>query len=190
MDEDRELIERTLGGDSAAFGCLVRKYQDRLHITLVHFLGGAEDAQDVCQDAFLQAYTNLRSFQQQAAFYTWLYRIARNLAVSSHRRRKLRQHLPLDSNSDGAAHDPVDPHAGPESRLERTERAQQIRRCLQALSEEHREVLVLKEIEEFEYEQIAAALEIPIGTVRSRLFRARMQLKELLQEVVQEDVRS
>lgn len=189
--DDRELIRQTLAGDAAAFGCLVRRYQDRLYVTLVHFVGSEEDAQDVLQDAFVQAYSNLHAFREQAQFYTWLYRIARNLAISHHRRRKLRQCLPLDpggEDSHANGHDPIDGGPAPDARLETEERVALVRRCLQGLSDEHREVLVLKEIEDLEYEQIAAVLEIPVGTVRSRLFRARSQLKDLLEMQVREDV--
>ena len=88
MSEDAQLIDQTLAGDPTAYGRLVRKYQDRLYTTLMHVTGSREDAEDVTQDAFVQAYTKLDSFQGRSAFYTWLYRIAFNMSVSKRRRKR------------------------------------------------------------------------------------------------------
>jgi len=186
-DDDLPWIEQCLAGQSAAFGHLVRKYQDRLFNTLVHLLGSPEEARDVVQEALTQAFVKLESFQRNAAFYTWLYRIAFNTAIS-HRRKK-RPVVSVDQTREAGGPDPCDPHEGPAGRLEQEERVRQVQTGLAALTEEHRVVLVLKEIEGYSYEDIAEILDIPLGTVRSRLFRARLQLREVLKEVFQEDLR-
>ncbi|HWB11719.1 MAG TPA: sigma-70 family RNA polymerase sigma factor [Pirellulales bacterium] len=180
--DDTQLIESALAGNSAAFGELVRKYQDRLYNTMVHLVGSTEDAKDVVQDAFVKAFVKLGSFQRSSAFYTWLYRIAFNTAMSRQRRRRETRSI-----DDDCGHDPTDPAAVPAERLEQEELAAQVRRALETLSEEHRTVLVLRDIDGCEYEAIAEILEVPLGTVRSRLHRARLQLRDQLKKVLQTD---
>jgi RNA polymerase sigma-70 factor (ECF subfamily) len=184
--DDAQLIRETLAGDSAAFGQLVCKYQDRLYTALAHMLGAPEEARDVVQEAFIQAFVKLETFRGSAAFYTWLYRIAFNVSVS--RKRRQRPVLSLERTRDLSGEEPLD-MASPAERMERGERAVQVRRAMAALSEEHRAILVLREVEGFDYEHIAEALDVAVGTVRSRLHRARAQLKELLTPVLQEDVK-
>lgn len=185
MKDDPQLIDEALAGDSAAFGDLVRRYQDRLYNTIAHLVGSGEEARDVVQDAFVQAFVKLETFKRNSAFYTWLYRIAFNVSVSRHRRRK--PSLSLHHMREASGHEPVDGSMAPEGRLEQQELACQVQRGLTALSEEHRTVLVLREIEGFSYEEISEVLEVPVGTVRSRLHRARLQLRDQLKEVLQED---
>ncbi|HEY1066398.1 MAG TPA: sigma-70 family RNA polymerase sigma factor, partial [Pirellulales bacterium] len=143
------------------------------------------DAQDVVQEALVQAYLKLATFQRTSAFYTWLYRIAFNVAMTQ--RRKKRPTASIEESREAGLPDPIDDGAAPSARMEQLERAHQVQTCLAALSEEHRSILVLKDVDDLRYEEIAEILQIPIGTVRSRLFRARMQLKEKLKEVLQED---
>jgi RNA polymerase sigma-70 factor (ECF subfamily) len=185
-DDEIQSIERCLAGDSAAFGDLVTRYQDRLHNALLHICGSTEEARDVCQEAFVQAYVKLETFQRSSAFYTWLYRIAFNTAVSRGRRK--RPTISVEQTRESTGLEPADPHESPTHRLEQQERVRQVQAGLASLSEEHRVVLVLKEIEGYRYEEIAELLELPIGTVRSRLFRARIQLRDKLKEVFQEDL--
>ena len=185
VSDDAELIAATLAGNSAAFGRLVQRYQDRLFNTMVHVVSGDEDARDVVQDAFVQAFVKLDTFQHTSAFYTWLYRIAFNVAAS-HRRRR-RPSLSVEETREQAGREPVDGHIGPEERAEQEERCRQVRQAIAALSEDHREVLVLREIDGCCYETIAEILELPVGTVRSRLHRARLQLREQLKEVLMID---
>ena len=184
MVDDQQLIESALAGNSAAFGDLVRKYQDRLYNTMVHVTGSAEDAYDVVQDAFVKAFVKLESFQRSSAFYTWLYRIAFNTAISRQRRRRPTQSI--DRGQD-CGDQPIDPGAAPGDRLERDELAGQVRAALETLSDEHRTVLVLRDIDGCDYEAMAEILEIPLGTVRSRLHRARLQLRDQLKSVLQTD---
>jgi RNA polymerase sigma-70 factor (ECF subfamily) len=182
VTEDAQLIQKTLDGQSAAFGELVRKYQDRLYNTMVHVTGCRDDAQDVVQDAFVQAFVKLDSFQQASAFYTWLYRIAFNVAISHRRRKKPTTSVEETRRSSGD--EPSDDDAGPSERLEQEERRRLVQDAIARLSEEHRTILVLREIDGCCYETIAEILELPIGTVRSRLHRARLQLREELKEVL------
>ncbi len=185
MSNDAQLIEAALAGDSTAFGELVQKYQDRLYNTIVHVTGSAEDALDAVQDAFVQAFLKLDTFQQSSAFYTWLYRIAFNVAAS--RRRRKRPALSVEHARESSGLEPVDPQPGPESRVEQDECCRQVQEAMAGLTEEHRAVLVLREIDGCCYETIADILDVPIGTVRSRLHRARVQLREELKEVLAVD---
>lgn len=182
---DDELIDDALAGDSAAFGRLVCKYQDRLWHTLTHLLGSADDARDVVQDAFVQAFIKLETFQRAAAFYTWVYRIAINGAHSLRRRRK--PTVSLDHLHDSADHEPLDRGDGPDGRLCQQERSRQVQAALATLSDEFRSVVVLREIDGCDYDTIAETLDLPVGTVRSRLHRARLQLRDQLKEVLQHD---
>ncbi len=181
--DDAQLIEQSLNGDSAAFGQLVRKYQDRLYNTVVHVVGCREQAEDVVQDAFVQAYVKLHTFQGNSAFYTWLYRIAFNTAISHQRRKKVEVSVDLSREQSGT--EPIDSGDGPGDRIEREERVVMVRQALDVLSEQHRAILVLREMEGCCYETIADILDLPIGTVRSRLHRARLQLRDELIEVLQ-----
>jgi RNA polymerase sigma-70 factor (ECF subfamily) len=185
--DDAQLIDAALAGDSAAFGQLVLKYQDRLFNSLAHLLGSPEDARDVAQDAFVQAFVKLETFSRAAAFYTWLYRIAFNLAAS--RRRRQRPTLSLDGAKEDAGQEPATRLEGPTEALDREERAVQVRAALDALSQEHRAILVLREIDGCDYETIAELLDLPAGSVRSRLHRARMKLRSHLKAMLQEEAR-
>jgi RNA polymerase sigma-70 factor (ECF subfamily) len=182
--DDGALIERSRAGQPDAFGELVTRYQDRLYNTLFRVCGDAEEARDVAQEAFVQAFVKLESFQSKSAFYTWLYRIAFNTAISRRRRRK--PMASLDEARDTVGAEPVDRDAAPEANLERAEQAAQVQAALAALSEEHRTVLVLREIDGRDYETIGEMLDIPVGTVRSRLHRARTELREELEERMKE----
>ena len=186
MNNDAQLIEAARNGDTAAFGQLVERYQDRLYNALVRVVGSAEDARDVAQEAFVRALAKLDSFRGTAAFYTWLYRIGFNLAIS--RRRQQRPVQSIDAARELAGVEPVDPGAGPAAPLAQHELARQVHAALGELNDQHRQIVVLREIEGCDYETISNILDIPVGTVRSRLFRARIQLREHLTHVLQEEV--
>lgn len=185
MNDDSWLIDQTLSGDSSAFGQLVTKYQDRLYNALVHMLGSADDARDVCQDAFVQAMVKLSSFQRSSAFYTWLFRIAMNMAATVRRRRK--PTVSIEGHREASGDEPVSRDGAPSGRIEQQERVSQVQAALAGLTEEYRTVLVLREIDGHDYEAIASMLDLPVGTVRSRLHRARMELREQLKGVLQEE---
>lgn len=182
MNDDTKLIEQTLSGESAAFGHLVTKYQDRLYNSISHMSGHREDARDLVQDAFVQAFVKLESFRQSSSFFTWLYRIAFNLTVSHHRRKK--PTVSVERVKDVSGREPIEPGEGPQRHAEQKETCLKVRQAIAALADEHRAVLVLREIEGCDYETIAAILELPIGTVRSRLSRARSQLRRQLTETM------
>jgi len=174
--DEQRLIAECLKGRTAAFGDLVGRYQDRLFNTVFRFLDSPEDAQDVVQEAFLNAYQNLRSFKGDSLFYTWLYRIAINTAISWKRKHRPRLHPTT------VGQDVVDAAESnrPEHALERAEEETRIQQALSQLSAEHRAVLILKDIEGQRYEEMAEALGVPVGTIRSRLHRARLELREIL----------
>jgi RNA polymerase sigma-70 factor (ECF subfamily) len=181
--DDHSLIAACLQGNSAAFGDLVRRYQDRLYNTVYRLVDNAEDAQDAVQEAFLNAYQSLDSFKGDSLFFTWLYRIAVNTAISL--KRKQRVLLRLNGGRNGEpAMEPPDPSdlSRPGHALEQAEQERRIQQALARLSPEHRTVLVLKDMEGQKYETMAELLEVPIGTVRSRLHRARLELRELLEK--------
>lgn len=182
---DSALISRALGGEPAAFGELVVRYQDRLYNSLLRVLGSAEDARDAAQDAFVQAFVKLDTFRGSSAFYTWLYRIAFNQAMSHARRQ--RPTRSLDDDRAELGREPVDGQPLPEARLHAGERATQVHRALAELSAEYRTVIVLREMDGCKYEEIAEILELPVGTVRSRLFRARLELRDRLAPLIHDD---
>lgn len=181
MKNESQLIDESLQGNTAAFGELIRLHQDRLFNAVAHFVGDATEADDVVQEAFVQAYVKLASFQRTSAFYTWVYRIAFNTAVS--RKRRKRTTTSVDSTREQSGDEPVDRGDAPDARLLRTEQASQVQQALKALSDEHRAILVLREIEGLDYEAIAEVLQINVGTVRSRLHRARLALRDKLIEM-------
>jgi len=184
VNDDTAVIGQVRAGDTAAFGILVRKYQDRLFHCLANLSGNVTDAEDLAQEAFVQAFLKIRSFQGQSSFFTWLYRIAFNLTVS-----RLRRKRPQGTLSDGreaGEPEPVDPGENVMDKLVRDERAAQVQAALATLTPDYRAILVLREMEGCDYETIADILDLPLGTVRSRLSRARMELRERLQPMLQE----
>jgi len=182
LSEDKKLVEQALAGKTESFEQLVRKYQDRLYNTLVHITGSTHEAEEVAQDAMMQAHAKLDSFRGHSSFYTWLYRIAFNMSIS--RQRKKRPRVSLNQIQENAGIDPIDAAERPDAAIERSERAHQVHVALSKLSEEYRTVLVLREIEECDYSTICDMLDIPIGTVRSRLSRARTTLRDHLRQAI------
>ena len=177
---ESQLIAQAVNGNPDAFGQLVRAYQDRLFTTVVQIVRCRADAEDVVQDAFVQAYVKLRSFKGKSSFYTWLYRIAVNMALSRGRRMRVRRSV--EKPRERFSEEPQDPNGSPSERMEREEHAGEIRSALESLSEEHRAILVLRGVEGFDYQTIAQILNLSPGTVRSRLHRARIQLREQLDQ--------
>ena len=184
--KDAELVAAAQKGEREAFGCLVERYQDRVYNVLTRVLGSREDALDVTQEAFIQAFVKLDSFRSESKFYTWLYRIALNLALSQRRRR--RTSFSVEQVKEQGGEEPMSIQPAPENVLMVEERAATVERALRALDAPHCQILVLREIEQCSYEEISEILELPIGTVRSRIFRARIQLKEKLQELMPDEV--
>jgi RNA polymerase sigma-70 factor (ECF subfamily) len=186
-DDDQGLIDACRRGQTEAFGLLVRRYQDRLYPTVLRLTGSAEDAHDLLQETFLRAYRKLSLFQGESSFYTWVYRIAVNLALSDRRRRKTSR--PAVALSSRETFDPPDDSSqtDPAGPLERAERDARVQNALSALAPDHRAVVVLKDLDGLRYEEIAEMLNIPVGTVRSRLHRARNELRLLLHGILDEE---
>ena len=172
-------IALTLEGDRDAFGSLVRKYQDRLYNGMVQIMRNESEAEDAVQEAFILALTKLHTFQGKSGFFTWLYRIAYNVAISRLRRRK--PTISLENQATETQLQLPGDQPMPDEGMMRRERASQLMQALESMSEEHRAILVLREMEELDYSAMSEVLNLPIGTVRSRLHRARLQLKELLE---------
>ena len=178
---DNQLIAKTIAGEQEAFGQLIHKYQPRLFNAMVHFLRNQAEAEDVVQDAFVLALTKLESFKGNSQFYTWLYRIAHNAAIS--KLRKKRPTMSLDHGT-GDEQSPgfavPDQGERPGERMEKDEQIQCLMDAMERLSDEHRSILILREMEGMDYEAIAGVLQLPVGTVRSRLHRARGCLREMM----------
>jgi RNA polymerase sigma-70 factor (ECF subfamily) len=187
---DQELIADCLSGQTHAFGDLVARYQNRLFNTLVNVLGSVDDAHDVAQEAFVNAFQKLNSFRGHSAFYSWLFRIALNSAVSQ--KRKQRAVVSIDAARDQSGEEPIDRHPAtrPEHGLESSERQTAVRAALAELAEEFRTALILKEMEDLSYEEISEIVGCPIGTVRSRIHRARAELRVKLQGLLREPIDS
>jgi len=184
--EDSRLIQECLRGHAEAYATLVRKYQDRLYNTVYRLVGHAEDARDLVQDAFVQAYRSLDRFHGDSAFYTWLYRIALNAAISHKRRHRVM--VSFEAGGQSSSFDPADDtdQTDPSGRMEQDDRDRQVREAIDGLPNEYRAVLVMKEIDGHKYETIAQMLNCPIGTVRSRLHRARLELRDRLKHLMEE----
>ncbi len=186
LNDETELIQAATRGDRGAFEVLVRRYQDRLYTAVVHIVGCRSEAEDVVQDAFVQAFVKLDTFKHQSRFYTWLYRIAFNVSISRRRRRR-RVEVSWDESRELAGEEPVDSGESPMDPLEQAERRQLLEQAMGRLTEEHRSIIVLRHLEEFSYEEIAEILVISVGTVRSRLHRARAALLGHLQQLMPDE---
>jgi RNA polymerase sigma-70 factor (ECF subfamily) len=197
--KDDELVRLTLGGDREAYRTIVERYQNRLLATARDIVKTRQDAEDVVQETFVKAFLSLGQFKGQSSFYTWLYRICFNMAIDIRRKagRRGGTHLEYkeytgvnrsgngDSGTPGAtSFDSLQAGAveGPHDALARKELGRKIQEVLGELSEEHRAVITLREIDGLDYEEIAKAIGVPKGTVMSRLFYARKALQKALSE--------
>jgi len=182
MEEDSSIIKKHKDGDPIAFEDLVLAYQDKIYNLCRYMLGNAHDAEDAAQDAFLKAYQALPKFRPEASLYTWLYRIATNTCID-YKRKPVFESLFGSSEEGGRLiHDRASEDPSPE----RLYQSKQIDRALQEglgkLSPKLRAIIILKEIEELSYEEIADTLEISMGTVKSRIARAREELQKIMQK--------
>ena len=171
--DDGVLLDRARRGDRDAFGVLVTRYQDDLYTMALRTLGSPADAADVVQEALLRAYLNIGSLR--GSVRGWLYRVTVNACHDVHRRQKRRPTSPLE-DSEGTVIDLPDPALGPDASAESRERAAAIREALLTIPEEYRVAVVLRDVNDLSYEDMAEALRVPIGTVKSRINRGRTQL--------------
>lgn len=180
LSEDQQAIERVLSGDSSAYALLVDKYQKRLLGLLHHACGDRELAEDIGQEAFARAYRKLNLFAGQSSYYTWLARIAMNLLASDRRRKRIENQAAREGLE--MALDSVGTDSQPHDGLEQSETQRYVRQAITMLDPQRRAVLLLRDFDGMDYDAIAQTLDIPVGTVRSRLHRARLELKTILQE--------
>ena len=196
VQTEAELLRRAQAGQAEAFGQLVRTYQDRLYSVVYRLCNRPEVAEELAQEAFLKAFEKLSDFRGGCKFYTWLFRIATNLAISYRRRLgRIKFHSlegqgssEADSNQSLAdartAELAASRNPGPEAIAIAKENAIKIQQALEDLDEEFRTIVILRDTQDMSYDEIAEILEIPQGTVKSRLHRGRMILKEKLADLV------
>lgn len=184
MNSEQELINRSLQGETQAFEELVLQYQDKVYALAYRYMGNEEDAYDMSQEAFIKAYRSLRSFKGNSSFGTWIYRVATNVCLDELRKRKRRiVPLPLDEplatqEGDGVDKEIADPSPTMDILYEQKEFSQYIQNLLDQLKPDHKTVIVLRDLMDLSYEEIASVLDCSIGTVKSRLSRARMVFKK------------
>jgi RNA polymerase sigma-70 factor (ECF subfamily) len=176
QSEDLELIHRSQARDTEAFGELVTKYRAKIFTMLYGMVRNENDAWDLAQEGFLKAWRSIHQFQGRSSFYTWLYSLTENLAIDSLRRRGRRVEVELDDAIPSSL-------PSPRANYQRNEIRQHINAALAQLSPEHRAVIVLKEIEDLQYQEIAEILNLSIGTVMSRLFYGRKKLQSILRPI-------
>ena len=186
LQDDETLVARTQKGDSAAFDVLVGRYKERLYATVYHMTSNHEDANDLVQDTFIKAFKSIESFRGHSSFYTWVYRIAVNRTINFLKRRKNRNQYSLDDLESSIQTDPdlveMMSHATPRREAGLTELQVKLNESLQKLSEPHRAVVTMHDIQGMTHADIAKVLKCSEGTVRSRLFYARQQLQGLLSD--------
>lgn len=169
------LISRARTGDREAFGGLVEQYRDNVYRLAYRMCGNAYDADEAAQEAFVAAWRALPNFRGDAKFSTWLYRLTTNAAIDVMRREKRHQ-----TAGDGEMIDVADDADSPQETVERTEQQEAVQKALSTLREEYREILLLRYMEELDYSEIAEVLQLPSGTVKSRINRAKAALKAAL----------
>jgi len=180
--DDLVLINRFKDGDASAFEEIVLKYQDKIYNLCCYILKDAHDAEDAAQDVFLKAYQNLNKFRPGSSLHTWLYRIAVNTSIDYRRKPLFESLFKSSKEGDVFVVDQPSDSPSPERLYESKEIGNTIQFALGRLSEKLRTVIVLKEIEGLSYEEISEVLDVSIGTVKSRISRAREELKKLLKK--------
>ena len=183
LGSDEIIVERALTGDAEAFGELVRRWERRIFALTYGMLGREEDARDATQETFLAAFRNLRGFRGEAKVSSWLHRIAVNQCISRQRRSKVRSESALDDEQEKQASSFVIPLSHSPARVaEGRQETLAVRRAINSLPVELRQVVVMKEFEELTFREIADALDLPLSTVKSRLYTAMKQLQLRLQK--------
>jgi len=184
--EEMELVKRARKGELTAYDELVRRYQERIYATIYHMTANHEDANDLAQEAFIKAFRALRSFKGGSSFYTWVYRIAVNKTINFLKQRRSRVHMSLNDLDFNAEHDPdlvaLVSDKTPRREATLTELQEKLNTAMQKLSEPHRLVVTLHDVQGLSHEEVAKIMDCNIGTVRSRLFYARQQLQAYLSD--------
>src|SRR5437016_7627084 len=185
---DEQIVERAVSGDPEAFGEIVRRWERRIFALAFGMLGREEDARDATQETFLSAFRNLRNFRGEAKVSSWLHRIAVNQCITRQRRAKVRGETALEEEAEkNAAVFALPMDASPARAAEKVERSSAVRSAVSALPPDLRQVVVMKEFEELTFQEIADVLEIPLSTVKSRLYTAPRQLQLRLQKFGEAD---
>jgi RNA polymerase sigma-70 factor, ECF subfamily len=180
---DEQMVERALSGDPEAFGEIVRRWERRIFALAFGMLGREEDARDATQETFLAAFRNLRGFRGEAKVSSWLHRIAVNQCITRQRRSKVRSETALDDEAEKNAAVFISPlEVSPASAVENREQSMAVRRAVCALPPDLRQVVVMKEFEELTFQEISEVLDVPLSTVKSRLYTALRQLHMRLQK--------
>ena len=176
------LIQKAQKGDTNAFGTLVASYEKFIFNVACKMFSNSEDASDIAQEALIKAYKNIDKFDFNSSFSTWLYRITVNACIDEMRRRKGRESISIDAEDEesGLAVQIEDTSLGAEERVIQNETVSEVRAAIDKLSEEHKTVIILRDLQDMTYEQVAQTLDLSIGTVKSRLARARKSLKEII----------
>jgi RNA polymerase sigma-70 factor (ECF subfamily) len=183
---EKVLVENARHGDMGAYDALIRRYQERIYATVYHMTSNHEDANDLTQEAFIKAFQALKSFKGGSSFYTWIYRIAVNKTINFLKQRKNHAAMSLNDLDFNAEHDPdlvaLISDNTPRRDLGLTELAEKLNGAMQKLSEHHRLVVTLHDVQGLSHEEIAKIMDCNVGTVRSRLFYARQQLQAYLSD--------
>ena len=184
--EEAELVKRARKGDLGAYDQLVQRYQERVYATIYHMTSNHEDANDLAQEAFIKGFQALKSFKGGSSFYTWVYRIAVNKTINFLKQRKNRTQMSLNDLDFNAEHDPdlvaLISDKTPRREAGLAELQEKLNEAMQKLSEPHRLVVTLHDVQGLSHEEIAKIMDCNIGTVRSRLFYARQQLQGFLSD--------
>jgi len=186
--EDVELVQRSKKGDMSAYDQLVRRYQERIYATIYHMTSNHEDANDLAQETFIKGYQALKSFKGHSGFYTWIYRIAVNKTINFLKQRKNKIHMSLNDLDFNAENDPdlvaLISDRTPRRDVGLAELQEKLNAAMHKLSEVHRLVVTLHDVQGLSHEEIGKIMDCNIGTVRSRLFYARQQLQAYLSDYI------
>jgi RNA polymerase sigma-70 factor (ECF subfamily) len=182
--EEQVLVRKAQGGDMGAYDELVCRYQERIYATIYHMTSNHEDANDLTQETFIKAFQALKSFKGGSSFYTWVYRIGINKTINFLKQRKNRSHMSLNDLDFNAEHDPdlvaLVSDKTPRREVNLAELQEKLNEAMQKLSDSHRLVVTLHDVQGLPHDEIAEIMNCNIGTVRSRLFYARQQLQGYL----------
>lgn len=187
---DEELIQAAQTGHTEGFTLLVRRYEQRLFRSMTRISGSPEDAEDICQEAFTRAWRAISKFRGESQFYSWVFRIALNLLRSS--KRQLKSTVSLDAVREAIGDDLEDQRADvdPSHNLQVRDQQRVVQAAMDAMEESFRTVLVLTDLEEMSYEEIARVVDCPVGTVRSRIHRARQEFRGRMERLLRQEQRA